>query len=58
MDNKPILKDKSGQDVELIPVKGLKLRRGFSHLVDNLPLYAGTNGEWYIELKDVEEYMK
>jgi len=58
MDRQPVVKTKDGIAVEVIPVKNLKFQRGFSHLLENLPLYANQFGEWYVEKEDVEQYLK
>lgn len=55
---KPELRDKEGVEVELVPVKGLRFRRGFGDIVERLPLYANEKGDWFVELKDVAEFIK
>lgn len=51
----PNLKDKEGNQVELIHHKKAKVKKGNKHLLDKLPMYANSDGEWFYEKKDVEK---
>jgi len=51
----PILKDKDGNQVELIHHKKARVKRGNKHLLEKIPMYSNSDGEWFYEKKDVEK---
>lgn len=57
MNKEPDVK-KDGVQVVLIPLKKVKLRRGCSHLLETIPLYANEHGDWYVDKADIEKYEK
>jgi len=55
---KPEIKLKDGTNVEVVPIKGLKFKRGFGHILDKITLYANQKGDWFVEKNDILEYLK
>lgn len=56
--DKPEIRDREGVPVEVVPVKGVRLKRGGKEELDKLPWYSNGKGEWFVELKRIAEWVK
>ena len=52
-----MLRDKDGNILEIVPVKGLKLRRGGKEHLESIPWYWDGK-EWYVEKVKLSSYLK
>ena len=58
MNGEPEVRDKEGKPVELVPVKSVRLKRGGREVLERLPWYSGPGGEWFVDRKGIEDFIK
>jgi hypothetical protein len=58
MDDIPPVKDKNGNQIELLPIKVLKFKWGQKEVLDRVPMYSNIKGDWFVEKRLVQEYLK
>jgi len=56
--DKPDLRDREGNPVEVVSVKSVKLKRGGREELERLPWYSNGRGEWFVELKRIADWVK
>ena len=54
----PDVKDKDGNQIDLVSVKSVKLKRGGREVLESLPWYSNQKGEWFVERPKIAEYIK
>lgn len=52
-----ILKDKNDDELELVSVKKLKLKRGGNDYLETLPWYSDGK-DWFVEKELIKDYIK
>jgi len=52
-----ILKDKNDEELELVSVKKLKLKRGGNDYLETLPWYSDGK-DWFVEKELIKNYIK
>jgi hypothetical protein len=52
-----ILKDKNDEELELVSVNKLKLKRGGNDYLETLPWYSDGK-DWFVEKKLIKNYIK
>jgi hypothetical protein len=52
-----ILKDKNDEELELVSVKKLKLKRGGNDYLETLPWYSDGK-DWFVEKELIKDYIK
>lgn len=58
MDDVPPVKNKNGTEIELLPVKELRFKWGQKEVLERIPMYANLKGDWFVEKRLVQEYLK
>lgn len=54
----PTVLNQNQEEINLINVKKVKLRRGGREYLETLPWYSADGKDWFVEVAKIQDYIK